>query len=79
MTDNLINAIAAITVAFLGILVPLLTVIMRRSDQIAKSNKTQQELLKELCEKLDLKPAIPEQDIRIADHMTFRRSQHEEL
>lgn len=62
MSDNLINAIAAITVAFLGILVPLLTVIMKRSDAIAKSNKTQQELLRELCEKLENiePPRVPE-------------------
>lgn len=52
MTDGMVQAIATVTVAFLGVLVPLLTILMRRTSTIDKRTKTQEELLAELCNHL---------------------------
>lgn len=49
MTDGMVQAIATVTVAFLGILVPLLTIVYKRTGKINDRTQTQQELLEELC------------------------------
>lgn len=52
MTDGMVQAIATVTVAFLGILVPLLTILYKRTGKINERTQTQQELLEELCARL---------------------------
>lgn len=54
MTDGMVQAIATVTVAFLGVLVPLLTVVYKRTGKIDERTRTQEELLTELCQQLHI-------------------------
>lgn len=59
MTDGMVQAIATVTVAFLGILVPLLTIVYKRTGNIDKRTQTQEDLLTQLCEELQQKKEQP--------------------
>lgn len=61
MTDGMIQAIATVTVAFLGILVPILTIVYKRTGKIHETTATAHQLLEELCKELKDRDEPPHQ------------------
>lgn len=55
MDSDTTNLIATITVAFLAMLVPLITVLVKAVRDTKKSNDRAEETLRRLCQKLEAK------------------------
>lgn len=52
MNDALIQAIALITVTFLGILVPLVTVLTKKITKVTDTTVAQTQAIHDLCKKI---------------------------
>lgn len=59
MTDGMVQAIATITVAFLGILVPLLTIITKDVRKTKRLTEEEHKLLVKLCNEVYGPPRVP--------------------